>query len=114
MIKNLLTILLLGVTLLVSPSLFSKESTVLVASFTDGKFYVYPGTKCTSKKVAKVLKAAGADELFPDLSKAKVIFKGKTIPACFALRADGLVVVVGEDGNGALLPASEFVPETEI
>lgn len=45
--------------------------------------------------------------------KALVIYEGKEYVACFALRPDGLVMLVYSDGDAGLIPVSLFTQEPD-
>ena len=100
-----------------STSVLAAKPKALVAQGPDFSVTVYPSIKCTSKKVAKILKEHEAPFEIVTMFKATVQIEGKKakINACAEMNPGaGFLMVVGEDGKGAMLPLDMFVESTSI
>ena len=76
---------------------------------------LYPTVQCTSSKVAKVLKEAGAPFEIKTMKKATVTIDKVKINACAEINKEaGFLMVVGEDGRGAMLPSDMFAGLTDV
>ena len=109
LVSGLMTLLLVS-----SPVMAAKPPVVLQATGPDFTVRVFVGKQCTSAKIAKILKDAGAPFTIKEMIRAEVTIDGKKINACAAAPGNGAVIVVGEDERGAVLPEEMFVEQVKI
>lgn len=97
---------------LISPVLADKP-TSYQATGPDFKVTIYPKLPCTAVKVQAILSKNDATFSIKDMFKASIVYQGKKIAGC-AKNDSGLVLVIGEDGNGSVLPLDMFAELTGV
>lgn len=111
--KQLASVVLASLLALSSVSVLASKPKSFQATGSDFKVTLYPTLPCTSAKVADVLKKVNAPIEIKDMVKAKIVFQGKNVNGCAQL-AGPVVLVVGEDGNGSVMPSDMFAGLTEV
>lgn len=109
--KSLLIVLL---SVLISSPVMAGKPESYVADFDGRQITAYPTLKCSSAKIAKILKEADAGFQIKEMFKASVKFEGKKVAACAKDMGNGLTLVVGEDGLGGAVPTDSFKATTSI
>lgn len=111
--KNIFAVFLAGLMALSSTVAVAAKPDTYLASGPGFQVTVTPSVKCDSKAVAAILKKYKAGFKIDQMFKARVLFEGKAIDAC-GMEQGGAVLIVGEDGNGTVVPGYEFEKLTEI